>query len=220
MDKWEKLVALLKEIFTEGKAEATDEVVETTEKVDMNEAPVEQAPAEVEVKEETKDEEPVDVEADKIRELMAKAGLDPEDENEQKAFLAGMAFGKESMDDACKDACGAKDACGTKDEDVTEEGTATASDSMAEVKKHFTDLYKASVEVESLIGRIKEPMAFDSADDIYKKALEKKGIKLDGIAPSAYAGMVAVLKANQPAKMDDSVDDDPINKKLMGIKSF
>jgi hypothetical protein len=207
MDKWEKLVALLKEVFSESEETKDEQEVEVIEKTDMNEAP---APAEeVEVKEETKDEEePVDVEADKIRELMTKAGLDPEDDNEQKAFLAGMALGKESMEDACKD--------GDAEVEVVEK----AADSIADAKEHFASLYKAAVEVEPIVGRIKNPMAFDSASDIYKKALVKRGIKLDGIEPVAYAGMVAVLKSKKSAPVADGIDnDDPLNKVLMNIKS-
>jgi len=209
MDKWEQLKALLTEMFG-AKAEDED-IVEVEEKTDTNESPAE---AEEEVKTETEvkdEEEPVDVEADKIRELMTKAGLDPEDDAQQKAFLGGMAIGRESMEDAC----------GSKDE-AEEVKVETASDSMHDAKEHFASLYNASIDVEKIVGRIKNPMAFDSASDIYALALKKKGIKTDGINPSAFEGMVRVLKAqtNVP-KMADSVDEeDPINKRLMGIKSI
>jgi hypothetical protein len=210
MDKWEQLKALLTEMFcSKVEEEAKDEdIVEVEEKTDMNESPAEEEKVEVEAKDE---EEPVDVEADKIRELMTKAGLDPEDDSQQKAFLSGMAIGRESM----------ADACGSKDE-AEEVKVETASDSMHDAKEHFASLYKASIDVEKIVGRIKNPMAFDSASDIYALALKKKGIKTDGIDPSAYEGMVQVLKAqtNVP-KMADSVDEeDPINKRLMGIKSI
>lgn len=207
MDKWEKLKMLLKEVLTGEEAQdADEEIIEATEeeKAETNALPEE----EVEVKEETKDEEPVDEMADEIRELMTKAGLDPEDKSQQKAFLAGMAVAKEEVTDAC-----GKDEA----EEVVE--VKTAQDKAIHDKAFYAGLYKACNDVAPLIGRIKNPFTFDSAEDIYAKALKKKGYALDGIDPSAYAGMVAVLnKQNKAVPMQ--VDDDPLNKALRNIKSL
>ena len=207
MDKWEKLKMLLKEVLTGEEAQdADEEIIEATEeeKAETNALPEE----EVEVKEETKDEEPVDEMADEVRELMTKAGLDPEDKSQQKAFLAGMAVAKEEVTDACG-----------KDEAEETVEVKTAQDKAIHDKAFYASLYKACNDVAPIIGRIQNPFAFDSASDIYAKALKKKGIAIDGIEPSAYAGMVAVL--NKQAKaVPMQVDDDPLNKALRNIKSL
>lgn len=162
-----------------------------------------------EVIEEAKDEEPVDQMADKIRELMVKAGLDPEDKAAQKAFMAGMAV-SENVEDACTD-----------EEEPTEkvEATEKVADSKAEIKAHFEALYRAADEVAPFVGKINNPMAFDSAADIYKKALMDAGVKLDGVDPSSYGAMVSMLQKPQAvSKVEDS--EDPLNATLMGIKTM
>ena len=57
------------------------------------------APAVENAPEEAKDEEPVDVLADELREAMTAAGLDPEDKAAQKAFMAGIAYAKPMEDE-------------------------------------------------------------------------------------------------------------------------
>ena len=159
---------------------------------------------------ETKDEEPVDVLADEIREAMAAAGLDPEDKAAQKAFMAGIAYGKPAEDaqDACKDA-EAADACKSKD---------AATDSAPVFDKAMAAaLYNAAEEVAPHVGKISNPFAFDSAADIYKKALDAKGINVDGVDPSAFGAMVRMIQT--APTMAPAVEEDPMNDVLRGIKS-
>jgi hypothetical protein len=173
------------------------------------------------------DVEPVDEVADEIRELMKAAGLDPEDKAAQKAFLAGMAAGKPVEDEEPKtDECGeaAKDEetktdeCGeaAKDEDPTKVGDSA----MVHDKAFYAGLFKAAEDVAPIVGKINNPMAFDSADAIYKKALDKVGVITDGVDSSAFGAMVAMYKASMPKAYAKAVDvDDPLNKILQGIKS-
>ena len=133
------------------------------------------------------DEEPVDVLADELREAMKSAGLDPEDKAAQKAFMAGIAYGKPTED--------AKDAC--KDADAAD--CSTAKDSAPVFDKAMAAaLYTAAEEVAPHVGKISNPFAFDSAADIYKKALDAKGIAVDGVDPSAYGAMVKMLTEAAP----------------------
>lgn len=207
MDKWEKLKLILKEVLGGSDEEVEVEATDAEEtKVEVEEAEMNENPTE-EVEEEAKDEEPVDEMADEVRELMAKAGLDTEDKSQQKAFLAGMAVAKEAE---------VADGCGSKDE-AEEVEVKTAQDSK-DMKAQYAELFKACNDVAPIIGRIKNPFAFDSASDIYAKALKKKGYVLDGINPSAYGAMVEMMKKQETMKMSP-VEEDPINKKLMGIKS-
>jgi hypothetical protein len=156
---------------------------------------------------ETKDEEPVDVLADELREAMTAAGLDPEDKSAQKAFMAGIAYGK-PVDDACKDA-EAEDKC--KD---------TATDSAPVFDKAMAAaLYTAAEEVAPYVGKISNPFTFDSAADIYKKALDARGVEVEGVDPSAYGAMVKMLTKAAPIMDAAHGEEDPMNDILRGIKS-
>jgi hypothetical protein len=68
------------------------------------------------------------------------------------------------------------------------------------------------------VGKISNPFAFDSAADIYKKALDKAGVVTDGIDPSAFGAMVSML-AKPAAIPQAQIESDPLNDALMKIKS-
>lgn len=180
-----------------------------------------------EPQEPAKDEgvEPTATQDDDVDELMRQANLDPTDEAAKAAFMAGVMAGKASV----------ADECGTKDEgeNVSDEGEevvdecggtkdeepATVGDSAIHDKAFYAGLYKAAEEVAPFVGKITNPFVFDSAADIYKKALVKQGIKLDGVEPSAYGAMVSML--NKPQSVADSkeqVTADPLNAVLSNIK--
>lgn len=211
----EKLKELLFDIITNK--EAMKDIMNENEKMEQQEV----APAQA------TDIEPVDEVADEVREAMKAAGLDPEDKNAQKAFLAGMAAAKVDDEEPAKDEeqaqdeepCAdgecAKDEEGCKDE---EEPTKASDSAMVHDKAFYAGLYKAAEDVAPFVGKISNPFAFDSAADIYKKALDKAGVVLDGVDPSAYGAMVSML--NKPSAIPQGApDDDPLNKRLMGIKA-
>ena len=77
-------------------------------------------------------------------------------------------------------------------------------------------LYTAAEEVAPHIGKIANPFAFDSAAEIYKKALDAKGISVDGVDPSAFGVMVRMI---QTAPTMAEPENDPMNDILRGIKS-
>ena len=222
MDWKEKFKNMLLEIMTDKEAVTEIMANEETkvipdEDVEMNEAPV---------VEQATDEEPVDELADDIRQWMTEAGLDPEDKNAQKAFLAGMAV-SEKADDACKDADEATDACGKDEAEVADEDAKAsdepdkASDSkMVADKAFYAELWKASNVVAPIIGRIDNPFMYDSASSIYAKALKKLGIATDGIDPSAYGSLVAyAMKQRSNTMPSVDTEEDPLTKKLKSIKS-
>ncbi len=202
---WEKLKNLLLEFITDKEVlnelmnteEIKNEEVTTVEPVAENEMP--------------KDETPVEEIGEEIKEAMRMAGLDPEDMSQQKAFIAGMSANK--AEDACKDEEPAEEEA--KDEEVPEK----VGDSAEDMKKHFASLWEASEAVAPFIGKVNNPMAFDSAADIYKKALVNAGINLEGVDPVSYKAMVSMLQRPN-AMANDVKDDDPINKMLQGIKSI
>jgi len=184
-----------------------EEVIEESAPDMTNTAPaVESAPKVAE----THDEEPVDVLADELREAMKAAGLDPEDKAAQKAFMAGIAYAKpvddeKPAEDACKDAETA-DACAKDSAPVFDKAMAAA-------------LYTAAEEVAPYVGKISNPFAFDSAADIYKKALDAKGVEVAGVDPSAFGAMVKMLTKSAPIMDAAPVENDPINDVLRGIKA-
>ena len=62
----------------------------------------------------------------------------------------------------------------------------------------------AAKKVRPLVGEISDPFAFDSAEAIYKFALEKTGVAVKKYPASAYAGMVDVMCSTRPAMASDS----------------
>ena len=80
-------------------------------------------------------------------------------------------------------------------------------------------LYTAAEEVAPFVGKISNPFAFDSAADIYKKALDAKGVEVEGVDPSAYGAMVKMLTKAAPIMDAAPVEEDPINEVMKGIKA-
>jgi hypothetical protein len=54
------------------------------------------------------------------------------------------------------------------------------------------DRYQAAEIVKPIIGKV-DALAVDSAFSIYKMALDAKGIKTEGVHPSAYRALVEML---------------------------
>jgi len=204
---WKTLFFELTEALKNGGdtvEEIKKEEIVKEEAPDMtNSAPVvENAP------EEAKDEEPVDVLADELREAMKAAGLDPEDKASQKAFMAGIAYAK-PVDDEAPTEEPAEDKC----KDTAQDSAPVFDKAMAAA------LYTAAEEVAPYVGKISNPFAFDSASDIYKKALDAKGVEVEGVDPSAYGAMVKMLAKSAPIMDAAPVENDPMNEVLKGIKA-
>ena len=152
------------------------------------------------------------------KEAMTKAGCDSESEAEQKAFAEGVKYA-ENLE--------AKKA----DDEEMNKKTETASDKMiskaafdeamkqAEIKgaeratKHIKELYDAASKVKRTVSV--NPLAYDSAADIYKAALKKEGADITGVEKSAYASLYnSIMKnksnagVNTTAAYDAKVDED------------
>lgn len=79
-------------------------------------------------------------------------------------------------------------------------------------EKKMADKVRAAAEVAPITGRL-DALAFDSAADVYKHALDVKGIDTAGIDASAFAGMARVaLKHSEPAAI--VIGDSATHKKL------
>ena len=71
--------------------------------------------------------------------------------------------------------------------------------------RHFCALNEAARAVRPLIGDV-DPLAFDSATGIYKKALALSGITPDQYPASAWRGMCEVLKSARPGSLPPAMD--------------
>lgn len=167
----------------------------------------------------------------------ANVGLDPEKIDALvRAFAEAHAnFEQERADQAKQDVDGTRDeetapkeAEITGDEDKTKEASdpKEAQDEEPEEKKDETQgaqdaaivartvkaqikaLYQAAADVKDAIGAV-EPMAFDSADDIYMHAIRQMGFK-EKIEPSAARSVFLALrsvKEKTPVGAEDSNPD-------------
>ena len=128
---------------------------------------------------------------------------EPKDEEDKKVEFTEMQP-KEGEDKCAKDE-DEEDA--KKEEDFKAAMDSAVVSAKAQVRDHFKKMADAVNEVKGIVN-IPDMFAFDSADDIYKKALEVSGIDCKGC--SDYRGMVRVLRArntgvamdSKPAKLD------------------
>lgn len=147
---------------------------------------------EEEAKDACKDEE-LPVDEDNLDELM-------KDPKFKAAFEMGVRYGeKREKADPAK-----------IDSDHEREGMekALGEDSMKKihdsVMAKMRGMNAAAKKVRPLVGEISDPFAFDSAEAIYKFALEKTGVAVRKYPASAYAGMVDVMCSSRPAMVSDS----------------
>ena len=81
---------------------------------------------------------------------------------------------------------------------VTMDANAIKAQAVRETRQHMQDLFAAVEAVKPLTGSLK-PMAFDSADNVYKHALQVKGIDPTKYDRTAWRGMVDMLLMQQPS---------------------
>lgn len=87
---------------------------------------------------------------------------------------------------------------------------------IAETKAHYCSLNKAANKVKPLVGTINDPLAFDSANDIYAFALRSTGKNPEHYNSAAYEGMVDMLlevtptytMAHDSGSFKNDLDDD------------
>ncbi|MBS4773123.1 MAG: DUF2213 domain-containing protein [Proteobacteria bacterium] len=122
----------------------------------------------------------------------------PEDCAEDADFAEGVKYGEEMEKKERK----------KLDREHESEGAKAAMDANSirlSIMNEFKQKNEAAQNVRALIGSV-DPMAFDSAEDIYGKALELNGYNIKDYAKSSYRGMVEVLKKNKSEKSGMSFD--------------
>ena len=150
------------------------------------------------------DEDTVDKreEIDDVGGFLKSKGLSDEDIRIVMSKMEKAAYDKSKA----RDSSVKEDQMG-KDEDKKEDDVKAMD---AAITKRLRSIYDAVEDVRPLIGTVQNPMAFDSSEHIYKKALTLNKISLTGIDPSSYKAMVGVLKAKKgfsPLIAQDSKKD-------------
>ncbi len=132
----------------------------------------------------------VDADGDMLSKVMAflKGKLSDEDMTELGTMVGGAPAADEEPDDEPGNPPQAKPAMDAKS-----------------VARVLNDMRTAEREVRPFIGEI--TVAMDSASDIYRLALDKAGIDLKGVHPSAFRSMVGMLpRADAPAPLSIAMD--------------
>jgi hypothetical protein len=112
-----------------------------------------------------------------------------------------------ALEGLLKAAKGGGAAAPAQDQSPPKKDDAPAMDSAkeieAKIRREFRDKAQASAAVKSIIGNI-DPLAFDSAESIYAKALEVKGVDPKAYPKEAYKGMVEMIRkeAHSPLALD------------------
>lgn len=161
------------------------------------------------------------------KEVMDKAGCDSESEAEQKAFAEGVKYAEnletkktndkemEKKDEAASDKMISKAAFDEALKQAEIRGAAIAT-------KHIKELYDAASKVKRTVSV--NPLAYDSAADIYKAALRKEGADIMGVDKSAYASLYNSIMKNKSnagvniaAAYDAKTDEDNYFAKIKKI---
>lgn len=135
----------------------------------------------------------VDAEGDPMGKVMAflKGKVSDEDLAECAKLAGRGAMDADEEDD--KDKPGAYD----MDKDDKDKPAMDAAAIQRAAVRTVAAIREAEVAVEPHIGKL--AVAMDSAEAIYRLALENAGIALDGVHPSAFKAMVAMLPAPNDA---------------------
>lgn len=142
-----------------------------------------------------------DLEAEVRKALLALDEAEKEDEEEQKKKTADDEEEDEDEKEKKK-----KHACDPEDDEEDDKVSKTAMDSAIRLAadsatrraaENFRKVREAEQAVRPLIGDV---VAMDSADDVYRTALEQAGVDIEGVHPSAFPKMVKMSIEQQNNK--------------------
>ena len=148
---------------------------------------------------------------DNYKDAMEKAGCDSENEVEQKAFAEGVKYGEELIRnnaerkklDSEHESEGMKKAMHANDSALSkaafDEAVKQAEErGSARAVEHMKSLYNAAADVKKTVSV--NPLAYDSASDIYKEALKREGVDFTGVDKSAYQSLYKSIIKNKTAQ--------------------
>lgn len=141
------------------------------------------------------DEDAAAMDAEEVKAALDACGLDAESPEFQKAFAEGVKYGEKKE----------KEEPGKLDSEHESEGAKKAMDAALRRMRrapalaadaainHMRSLHEAARTVRPLVGELVDPLAFDSAEAIYGKALDMAGLRKADYPRSAWRGMCDVL---------------------------
>ncbi len=150
-------------------------------------------------------------ESEGMKKAMDTAGCDSENEAEQKAFAEGVKYGEELIrsneerkkldseheSEGMKKVMHANDTALSKaafDETIKQAEERGANRAVEQMKS----LYNAAADVKKTVSV--NPLAYDSASDIYKEALKREGVDFTGVDKSAYQSLYKSIVKNKNAQ--------------------
>ncbi len=150
-------------------------------------------------------------ESEGMKKAMDTAGCDSENEAEQKAFAEGVKYGEELIRnnaerkklDSEHESEGMKKAMHANDSALSkaafDEAVKQAEErGSARAVEHMKSLYNAAADVKKTVSV--NPLAYDSASDIYKEALKREGADFAGVDKSAYQSLYKSIIKNKTAQ--------------------
>ena len=154
--------------------------------------------------------------SERMKEAADRCGMDAESEEFQKAFAEGVRYGEEKEKEEPKkldsehESEGMKKALDEEEVKAAMDAAMRTASQKAETRliAKFRSLSKAGEDVRGVLGSV-DVMAFDSADDIYGKALAAMGIDTKGFDKSAYRAMFTVARKGQLSGAKIAMDRKP-----------
>ena len=151
-------------------------------------------------------------ESEGMKKAMDTAGCDAENEAEQKAFAEGVKYGEELIRnneerkklDGKHESEGMKKAEAASDKAIITQAAFDNAIKQAEERgsaravEHMKSLYNAAADVKKTVSV--NPLAYDSASDIYKEALKREGVDFTGVDKSAYQSLYKSIIKNKNAQ--------------------
>lgn len=151
-------------------------------------------------------------ESEGMKKAMDTAGCDSENEAEQKAFAEGVKYGEELIRnneerkklDSKHESEGMKKAIAASDKALITQVAFDNAIKQAEERgsahavEHMKSLYNAAADVKKTVSV--NPLAYDSASDIYKEALKREGVDFTGVDKSAYQSLYKSIIKNKNAQ--------------------
>ena len=172
-------------------------------------------------------------ESEGMRRAMDECGIDADDPISSKAFAEGVKYGERLMRnhsereklDREHEAEGMRKAMEDQKAAMDAQIKSVHAEAVKTTTEHIRSLFKAANECKTILGPITDPMAFDCADDIYRKALTAAGVDVKGVHPSAFPAMLKMARSkaadsprhDAPIAMDSKTDGECFKGALEGL---
>lgn len=172
-------------------------------------------------------------ESEGMRRAMDECQLDADDPVSSKAFAEGVKYGERLMRNRSErekldrehEAEGMRKAMEDQKAAMDAQIKSAHAEAVKTTTEHIRSLFKAANECKTILGPIADPMAFDSADDIYRKALTAAGVDVKDVHPSAFPAMLKMARTkaadsprhDAPIAMDSKTDGECFKGALEGL---